>query len=83
MTDTRLLLTFAVRVRERRRELGMTQAALGRKAGFTGQTIWNIEAGVHEPGLFKALMVAHSLGVSLDDLTAPAQGGRRGERAVA
>lgn len=56
------------RVRDTRNARGRTQEELARAAGVTRQTIIAVEKGGYEPSVRLALVLALSLGVSVDDL---------------
>ncbi|WP_334144468.1 substrate-binding domain-containing protein [Rhabdothermincola sp.] len=57
-----------MRVRERRMELGWTQAQLAERAGVSRQLVSALESGRHEPGVSAALAIASALGLSVEDL---------------
>jgi putative transcriptional regulator len=46
----------------------MTQAALAEQIGVTRQTVIAIEQGRYSPSLELAFLIAHALGVTLDDV---------------
>jgi putative transcriptional regulator len=46
----------------------MTQAALAERIGVTRQTVIAIEQGRYSPSLELAFLIAHALGVALDDV---------------
>lgn len=56
------------RVRQCRRECGLTQAELGARAEVSRQTIIAIEQGDYSPSVFLALRLAAALGCSVDHL---------------
>ena len=64
------------RVRARRQDLGLTQAALSQEVGVSRQTIITMERGDYAPSVFLALRVARALGVAVEDLWGerPAEG---------
>ena len=61
-------MIFAHRLKERRKELGMTQLELAKKSRVYGNSIGHYEAGRCEPTLDRAKCLAQALGVSLDYL---------------
>jgi putative transcriptional regulator len=61
------------RVRQARRERGLTQSALAEAAGVTDETIGRLERGTFEPALSTAAAVAEALGVTLDGLVWPSR----------
>ena len=58
-------------VRERRKDLGWTQAQLGDRVGVSRQTINAIEAGRHDPSLTLAFDLADALQQRIDTLFEP------------
>jgi putative transcriptional regulator len=56
------------RLRECRRQSGLTQEALAQAVGVTRQTIIAVEQGKHEPSVRLALEIARALGDPLEDL---------------
>ncbi len=56
------------RVREVRNERDLTQEELARLVEVTRQTIIAVEKGGYEPSVRLALVLASSLGVSVDEL---------------
>lgn len=57
-----------VRVRERRREVGLTQSQLAELTGISRQALSAIEAGRQSPSTVVSLGLARALGSSVDDL---------------
>ena len=57
-------------IKARRRELGLTQAALAMAVGVSLRTLKGWELGETQPGIDAAARLASALGVSLDDLAA-------------
>lgn len=57
-----------VRVAERRKELGMTQAELAQKAKVGQHTISDIETGRHIPKVDVAILICRVLGKAVEDL---------------
>ena len=58
-------------VRDRRKDLGWTQAQLGDRVGVSRQTINAIEAGRHDPSLTLAFDLAEALEERIDALFEP------------
>jgi putative transcriptional regulator len=56
------------RVRARRQDVGLTQAALAQEVGVSRQTIITMERGDYAPSVFLALRVARTLGVPVEAL---------------
>ena len=56
------------RIVARRRELGLSQAALAQAGGVTRQAIGAIESGRTQPGVSLALAIARTLSVSVEEL---------------
>ncbi|MDQ6693078.1 MAG: tetratricopeptide repeat protein [Chloroflexota bacterium] len=54
---------FALWVRERRKELDLTQEALAQRAGLSASAVWKIEVGQRKPSLEAAQMLAEALRV--------------------
>ncbi|MDY3926808.1 MAG: helix-turn-helix transcriptional regulator [Anaerotignum sp.] len=55
------------KVRERRKELGMTLEQLSHESGVSTSTLSDVERGI-EPKVKTAQRIAHALGRSVDDL---------------
>jgi putative transcriptional regulator len=55
-------------VRQRRRELRITQAELAEASEVSRQTIIAIEQGDYAPSVFLALRIARTLGSTVEDL---------------
>jgi len=55
-------------IRQRRSELGMSQAELGAKVGVDKRQIRRYESGDAQPTLPIAKAIAHALGISIDEL---------------
>jgi len=60
---------LATNLRRLRRKGGVEREELARRAGLSVEEVRISEDAVHEPGVAKALRLAHSLGVSIDELT--------------
>ena len=56
------------RLRDRRSELGLTQAELAEKVGVTRKTVNTVENGVFTPSATLAIKLAAALGVSVEQL---------------
>ena len=56
------------RMKERRRELGLSQTDLAKAAGVTRQTIGLIESGDFNPSLKLCISICQVLGVTLNDI---------------
>lgn len=54
-------------MRERRKELRLTQAELADMVSVSRQTIISIEQGDYAPSVYLALRVAHALGGTVED----------------
>lgn len=57
-----------MRVRERRMELGWSQAQLAERAGVSRQLVSAVESGRHEPSVSAALAIASVLGMPVEHL---------------
>lgn len=55
---------FEARMREARKDLGMTQAQLGKAAGTSKNRICHLETGYRQPGIKALLAVSEALSVS-------------------
>ena len=58
-------------VRQRRAELGLSQATLGTALGVSRQTINAIETGRYLPSLPLAIALAQHFGISVEELFHP------------
>jgi len=56
------------RIKERRGELGITQAELAERVGVTRKTVNTVENGIFTPSTMLALKLAESLGLSVEQL---------------
>jgi putative transcriptional regulator len=66
------------RIRQRRKELGITQIDLAEAAGVSRQTIISMETGDYAPSVYLALLIARALQCSVESLwTAPSREARR------
>jgi putative transcriptional regulator len=59
---------LANRLKERRSELGLTQAELAEKVGVTRKTVNTVENGVFTPSAILAIKLAQVLGLSVEQL---------------
>jgi putative transcriptional regulator len=59
---------LANRLKERRTELGFTQAELAEKVGVTRKTVNTVENGVFTPSATLAIKLSKALGVSVEQL---------------
>lgn len=59
---------LANRLRERRAELGITQAELAERVGVTRKTVNTVENGIFTPSTILALKLAVSLSLSVERL---------------
>ena len=59
---------LANRLKERRAELGLTQAELAEKVGVTRKTVNTVENGVFTPSATLAIKLAGALGLSVEQL---------------
>jgi putative transcriptional regulator len=55
-------------LKDRRAELGLTQAELAEKVGVTRKTVNTVENGVFTPSAMLALKLARALSVSVEQL---------------
>lgn len=58
-------------IRERRKELGLSQEELARKCGVTRQTVNAIENNKYNPTLSLAFDLARELRITVDELFMP------------
>lgn len=59
------LVQLGTRIREARRNAGLTQPELGAMLGISAVAVSQVEKGKHAPALAKVVAVADALGVSL------------------
>jgi len=59
---------LANRLKERRAELGLTQAELAEKVGVTRKTVNTVENGVFVPSTVIALKMAEAFGLTVEKL---------------
>jgi len=61
-------MEFSKKLRELRLKNNLTQAQLAKKAGTTSAAISHFEAGIRKPTVDILKKLAHTLGVSVDEL---------------
>ena len=59
---------LANRIKEKRGELGLTQAELAERCGVTRKTVNTVENGVFTPSALLAIKLARSLSVPVEEL---------------
>jgi putative transcriptional regulator len=59
---------LANRIKERRGELGLTQAELAERVGVTRKTVNTVENGVFVPSTLLALKLSAALGLTVEQL---------------
>ena len=59
---------LANRLKERRAELGLTQAELAETVGVTRKTVNTVENGVFVPSAILALKLARAVGMTVEEL---------------
>ena len=59
---------LANRLKERRAELGLTQAELAEKVGVTRKTVNTVENAVFTPSATLAIKLAQALGLTVEQL---------------
>ncbi len=59
---------LANRLKDKRAELGLTQAALAERVGVTRKTVNTVENGVFVPSALLALKLARALGEPVEEL---------------
>jgi transcriptional regulator with XRE-family HTH domain len=59
-------MTFATKLQELREQANLTQVALAEASGISLGAIRDYEQGKREPTLWSGIMLAKSLGISLD-----------------
>jgi putative transcriptional regulator len=55
-------------IKERRSELGLTQAELAERVGVTRKTVNTVENGVFTPSATLAIKLAQALGINVEEL---------------
>lgn len=58
-------------VRERRKQMRVTQAELAEQVGVSRQTIISVERGDYAPSVYLAIRIARVLGRAVEELFAP------------
>jgi transcriptional regulator with XRE-family HTH domain len=66
--NQKILSDFAIKIRNRRHQLGMTQEELAEKADFRVNFIGGIERSTRNPSLTSIIALARALGLSPKDL---------------
>jgi len=69
--DKEILLRVGARIRELRREKGLTQEALGEKGGFHFSYVGQIERGEKNVALLNLAKIAEALEVDISQLFTP------------
>jgi putative transcriptional regulator len=59
---------LANRIKEKRGELGLTQAELAERCGVTRKTVNTVENGVFTPSALLAIKLARALSVPVEEL---------------
>lgn len=59
---------LANRLKDRRAELGLTQAELAERVGVTRKTVNTVENGIFTPSTTLALKLAKALGLTVEQL---------------
>jgi putative transcriptional regulator len=59
---------LANRLKERRGELGLTQAELAERVGVTRKTVNTVENGVFTPSTTLAIKLSQALGITVEQL---------------
>jgi putative transcriptional regulator len=59
---------LANRIKEKRSELGLTQAELAERCGVTRKTVNTVENGIFVPSTLLALKLAKALSVPIEEL---------------
>ena len=71
MTDKEILLRVGARIRELRKEKGLTQEALGEKGGFHFSYVGQVERGEKNVALLNLAKIAEALDVDISQLFTP------------
>ncbi|WP_018758525.1 helix-turn-helix domain-containing protein [Paenibacillus terrigena] len=71
MTDKEVLLRVGARIRELRKEKGLTQEALGEKGGFHFSYVGQVERGEKNVALLNLAKIAEALDVDISQLFTP------------
>lgn len=75
--EIRTIRELAGAVRGRRKDLDLSQAELGRRAGVSRKSISELESGKTTPEFGLVLRVSEALGLVIEARTAPARRPRR------
>jgi putative transcriptional regulator len=59
---------LANRIKERRSEIGLTQAELAEQVGVTRKTVNTVENGVFTPSATLAIKLSKALGITVEQL---------------
>lgn len=68
MVPRESLVTASSPVRERRKQLRVTQAELAEQVGVSRQTIISVERGDYAPSVYLAIRIARALDRSVEEL---------------
>lgn len=71
MVSRESLVTASSPVRERRKQLRVTQAELAEQVGVSRQTIISVERGDYAPSVYLAIRIARALDRSVEELFTP------------
>lgn len=71
MVPRESLVTAPNPVRERRKQLRVTQAELAEQVGVSRQTIISVERGDYAPSVYLAIRVARALDRTVEELFTP------------
>lgn len=71
MVPRESLVTASSPVRERRKQLRVTQAELAEQVGVSRQTIISVERGDYAPSVYLAIRIARALDRSVEELFTP------------
>jgi transcriptional regulator with XRE-family HTH domain len=66
--DRELSSLIGQRIRERRRQKGLSQSALAEQVDLAQQAIYKIESGLTTPGLHRLVAIAKALDMSVGDI---------------
>jgi transcriptional regulator with XRE-family HTH domain len=75
--DQDLSIKIGQRIRDRRKQMGMSQAALADRVDLAQQAIYKIEHGYSTPGIHRLAALATALDLSLGELVDPAKTTRK------
>ncbi len=80
LDERKFLRDLGNRIRQRREELGWTQAELGERCGLHRTFIGSVERGERNVALLNLRAIARTLRVRLDTLLAGARGTAKGSK---